>query len=516
MSLPDYEVCIDWSGDGLFTGVGEDVTARVFDRGTLLTAQYGRENGRAFDPLAGGRGGFELDNRSRDYTPENASSPLAGKLRSGRELRVRATYGGTTYGLLRGYVDDVELQPALEQRSVQVTALDGLARLRNVRLSTPLYSAVRTGAAIGLLLDAAGWPADRRDLDVGASTLPWWWADGVDAFAALQQILDSEGPGSRVAVDTNGTFVFRDRHHRLLRAASKTVQATWRSGGVEPCYSAPMSYNPGWRDVVNDVTYSIPVRVPSGQLENVWQMAGTRSLADGETVALAARSGEPFFGAVPPVEGVDYTPASGTVTTSLSRTSGQSTTVYVTAVGGPAVIDGMAVRAYPVATQTEVEVHAEDAASISDIGSRQSWPSEREPSLASLADAIAIADIILAGRARRQPTLTVTFRGGIPARLMQQLGRDLSDRVRVVDSGTGLDADCWVERIEHAVGRGDHVTTFTVERIPKVATNPFTFNTTGQGFNQGVFGDTGRDDAATVFIFDHATQGKFDVGLLGN
>ncbi|MBQ1064467.1 hypothetical protein [Micromonospora sp. C41] len=512
MNLPDYEVSIDWAGDGTFPRVGR---GRVFDRGTALTAQYGRERGRAFDPLAGGRGQFELDNRSRDYTPENPLSPLAGRLLPGRELRVRATYGGVTYGLLRGYVDDFELQPGPDQRSVQVTALDGLARLQRVRLSTPLYSGVRTGAAIGLLLDAAGWPADRRDLDVGASTLPWWWADGVDAFAALQQILDSEGPGCRASVDINGTFVFRDRHHRLMRSASRTVQATWRSGGVEPCYSAPMSYNPGWRDVVNDVTYSVPVRVASGQMESVWQMAGQRALADGETVALAARSGEPFFGAVAPVEGVDYTPASGTVRTSLSRTSGQSTTVYVTAVGGPAVIDGMAVRAYPVATQTEVEVHAEDAASISDVG-RQSWPSERAPSLAGLPDAIAIADIILAGRARRQPVLSVTFRGGVPQRLVQQLARDLSDRVRVVDSGTGLDADCWVERIEHAVSRGDHVTTFMVERIPTAAGNPFRFDTTGAGFNQGMFGDTGRDDPDTMFIFDHPTQSRFDVGLFAN
>ncbi|MCZ7440809.1 hypothetical protein O7598_31055 [Micromonospora sp. WMMC241] len=509
----DYEVAVDWAADGTFTAAGDDVTARVFDRGTPLTAQYGREQARAFAPLAGGRGQFELNNFSRDYLPDNTASPLAGKVRPGREVRIRATYGGVTYGLMRGVVDDIELLPAIEQRSVQVSVLDGLSRLRRVQVSTPLYQGLRTGQAVGLLLDAAGWPAGRRDLDVGGTVMPWWWADGTDAFTALQAILDAEGPGSLAAVDIDGRLVFRDRHHRLVRARSTTVQATWRSTGIEPCYSAPASYQAGWADIVNDVTYPVAVRVPSGQMATVWQMTGPRSLVDGETIALTAQSGDPFFGAVPPVAGVDFQLVSGAVTTALSRTSGQSVTVLVTAVGGPVQLDGMAVRAYPVPVQTTVEVHAEDPSSIAEVG-RQSWPSDRAPTLASLPDATAIADVILAGRARRQPTMTVTFRGGVPARLRQQLARDLSDRVRVIDGGTGLDADCWVERIEHSVSGADHVTAFGVERIPAQPAGVLVLGDTIRGkLGTGRLGTTGLDDPAAVFIVG---AGVLGANLLGH
>ena len=512
---PSYDIRIDWNGDGDFNDVGDDVSARVLDRGTQLTAQYGRDQARAFAPVAGGRGGFELNNSSRDYSPENTASPLAGLVGPGRDVRITATYGGVTYGLMRGLLDGYQVLPGREQQSVQITMVDGLAKLKRTRLSTPLYPALRTGQAVGLLLDAVGWPAGLRDLDVGATTIPWWWVEGADALAALQQILDAEGPGSLAAVDIDGRFVFRDRHHRLLRAASTTVQATWRSGGVEPCYSAPSSYDPGWTDIVNVVEYSIPVRAPSGQLAEVWRMDGSRTLSAGETLSLSAQASDPFLGAVTPAAGTDFTLVSGSVATSLSRTSGQSATVLVTAVGGPAVIDGMALRAYPLVTQTSVQVSAEDAASVGQYG-RLSWPSDREPSLASLPDALAIADIILAHRAQRQPTITVTFRGGLPARLREQLGRDLSDRVRIVDSGTGLDADCWVERIEHTVSDTDHVTVFGCERIATPASNVFRFDVAGVGFDDGRFGDTGRDDPASIFIFDDPTQGCFDVGLFAN
>ncbi|MFI6819716.1 hypothetical protein ACIBJE_02040 [Micromonospora sp. NPDC050187] len=514
--IPDYDIRIDWNADGDFDGTGEDVTGRINDRGPALQLRYGRDQARAFSPLAGGSGAMELNNDSRDYSPENTASPLAGLVQPGRDVRIRATLDGVTYGLMRAHLDDYVVIPDRERRGVRLSLLDGLARLRGVEVSTPLYHSVRTGQAIGLLLDAVGWPADARDLDVGATTIRWWWLSGTDALSALQAILDAEGPGSLATVDIDGRLVFRDRHHRLLRARSQTAQATYRTTGtVEPLISPPMAYHHGWREIVNSVTFDIPVRVPSGQLSQVWQMSGQRALADGETVTLSARSSDPFVGAIAPVAGTDFEALAGTVRTTLTRTSGQDITVLVTAEGGPAVINGMAVRAYPIDTQTTVHVEAEDSTSIADVG-RRSWPSGRAPTWASLPDAIAIANMILAYRARRLPTVSITLRGGGVDRLREQLARDLSDRVRIVDPETGLDADFWVEQIEHSSSRLDHTTTFGCEQIPTPAGNPFTFDRSGRGFDQGTFGDIGRDDPATVFIFDHPTQGCFDVGLFAN
>ncbi|XTZ17042.1 hypothetical protein ACQSSU_06595 [Micromonospora echinospora] len=514
--IPEYSIRIDWNGDGSFDGPGEDVTERVNDRGPALQLRYGRDQARAFSPLAGGSGAFELNNSSRDYSPENTASPLYGLVKPGRDVRIETVLDGVTYGLMRAYLDDYTVIPDVERRGVRLSLLDGLARLKGVEVSTPLHHGVRTGQAISVLLDAVGWPADARDLDPGATTIPWWWLSGTDAMAALQAILDAEGPGSLATVDIDGRLVFRDRHHRLLRSASTTVQAAYRTtGAVEPLISPPMSYDHGWREIVNSVSFDVPVRAPSGQLTQVWQMSGQRALADGETVTLTGRSSDPFFGAVVPVAGTDFETLSGAVRTGLTRASGQDLTVVVTAVGGPAVISGMAVRAYPIATQATVHVEVEDSTSIADVG-RRSWPSGRAPTWASLPDAIAIANIILAHRARRLPTVSITLRGGGVDRLREQLARDLSDRIRIVDPETGLDADFWVEQIEHSSSRLDHETKFGCEMVPTPAASPFTFDTTGRGFDQGTFGDIGRDDAMTVFIFDHPTQGRFDVGLLAN
>jgi hypothetical protein len=45
-----------------------------------------------------------------------------------------------------------------------------------------MYAGIRTGDAVHRVLDAVGWPADLRDIDPGATVMPWWWLDDVEAF----------------------------------------------------------------------------------------------------------------------------------------------------------------------------------------------------------------------------------------------------------------------------------------------------------------------------------------------
>jgi hypothetical protein len=76
-----------------------------------------------------------------------------------------------------------------------------------------------------------------------------------------------------------------------------------------------------------------------------------------------------------------------------------------------------------------------------------------------------------------------------------------------------LDADCFIEQIQHSIGQGglEHRTTFGLEKAPVPTSNPFTFDVTGAGFDQGNFTGTGVDDPATMFQFDVAGHG-FDQG----
>jgi hypothetical protein len=220
-----YQIAVDWAADGDYVDPFDDTTDDVLDR--TVSVSYGRDQQRQLSPGRVGSAGFTLCNVSRLYSPENQNSALYGDLEPGRETRVQATYAGTTYPLFNGRLNDFTVHPDRSDRSVDFTALDGLATLQGVKISTPLYQALRTGEIVNVILDAAGWPAGRRDIDAGATFTHYWWEEGSTAFDAIQKVVGAEGPPSIAYVAPDGTFVFRDRHHRLLRTESLTSQATF-------------------------------------------------------------------------------------------------------------------------------------------------------------------------------------------------------------------------------------------------------------------------------------------------
>lgn len=222
-----YLIGIDWDNNGDYTGTGENVTADVLQRGPVAF-QYGRDASRALSPPRVGAIGFTLCNADRLYSPENPDSPIANDVAPAARILVEETINGTPYPLMTGRIDTFQVNTRRGDRSVQITGFDGLSLLRGKKITTEVYAAQRTGTLIGIILDAVGW-TEARDLDVGATHVPWWWANGTDAFDLLTQLLRSEGPPSIAYIAPDGTFTYRDRHHRLLRSESLTSQATFRS-----------------------------------------------------------------------------------------------------------------------------------------------------------------------------------------------------------------------------------------------------------------------------------------------
>jgi hypothetical protein len=505
-----YAVRVDWNGDGDFTDTGEDITRRV-RASEEVSASYGRETSRSLSPTAPGQASLAVDNRSRDYSPDNAGSPLAGTVGPGRAVQIVGTLSGTDYTLFRGIIDGFEIDPAKTARKLSLSLVDGLHATVGVRVSTPVYAGVTTGQAIHLVLDAIGWPAAARDIDTGATVIPYWWGESSDAWAAIGDLVASEGPPAFVSIDASGNFVFRGRHHRLTRAASLTSQATFRDSGAEPRFAEPFRYDAGWSAVINSVTFSVDVRQPAAGLEVVWSTDTAFAIADTETVYITASSADPFVSAITPVQDVDYVLASGAVTITLFRNSGATTTIAVRAIGGPAVVTGMALRATPLQVARTVQVHAEEAQSIATYG-RRSDPSIDAP-WAGVWDAIAIGDVILGARAQRLPTVTLTLKGANDTRLLQQLGRDLSDRVTIVEAETATSGDFFVEQIGHSLLWTQRLltTTFACERA---ATLPAGVMVLDMGtLGAGTLGSIGIDDPATVLFLD---SDVLDAGLLGH
>jgi hypothetical protein len=232
--LPDgYTVAVDWNSDGDFDDPNDDVTDDVLRRGAVVF-QYGRDQARQLSPPMVGSISFGLCNADRIYSPENPDSPIVDDIAPAAPVKVEVVTGDTLYPLIRGRVDDFEVHPDRDNRSADISALDDLSLLRGTTISTELYEAQRTGTLIGVILDAIGWTAP-RDLDLGGTFVPWWWAENKDAFTALTELLESEGPPSIAYIAPDGTFTYRDRHHRLLRDASITSQATFASQLIGPC-----------------------------------------------------------------------------------------------------------------------------------------------------------------------------------------------------------------------------------------------------------------------------------------
>lgn len=521
--LPQYSFEVDWNGDGTFDP-GDDVTPDLVSE---ISSTYGRDQDRQLSPAAVGSAAFVLNNTDGTYYPDDSSSPLYGDLSPSREMRGEVLYDTTTYPIARGRIDDYDIKVDRTNRTVEFTFLDGLNDLQGVKLSTGVYPAMRTGALVETILDLAGWTGG-RDIGLGATVVPFWWAEGTDALTAINDLVKSEGPPSIAYVSPDGTFVFRDRHHRLLRDESVDVQATFTASAVgcdAPAvsgldFTAPFTYAHGWRDIINSVAFDVPERVMSGDLEDVWTSEDTVSLSTGQSAEIEISASDPFMDAVTPVLNTDYTVSgAGTVSVTLSRTSGQSVKITLLAIGGAVVIPSLKLRAKPITTRKTVKVIRQDTGSISLHGER-AYP-ETAP-WANANDADAIAGMILLQYAQRRPTVQLRVVSQNPEHFVQLLTRTVSDRIHITNAEASLDADFFVERITHLVRRINqdgkppvHSVIFGCERDLVSTANPFRFDVRGSGFDQGVFDPITADNASTVFIFDHPTQGKFDTGLFG-
>jgi hypothetical protein len=534
--MPDgYFVGINWNNDGGetggdFTDVGEDVTDDVLSSGPV-TFQYGRDTSRALSPPRVGSLAFKLCNTDRLYSPENPDSPIANDVSPAAQIKVEETINGTLYPLMRGRIDTFKVNTRRRDRSVDITALDELALLRGTKITTQMRQARRTGQLIIAILDAINWIGP-RDVDFGATHVPWWWANNDDAFDLLVELIRAEGAPAVAYIAPDGTFVFRDRHHRLLNSASLTSQAVFAVPGLE-CdsppvtgtpYIDPFEYEIGWRDIVNDVRIPVEERLPAPGIDTVWESEDTISLAAGETTQVVIETTEPF------IEAQDMTAAAGdivytgagTPSVLLSQRSGQSTTARITATGGAITITYLRLRARSVPVVRTVQVVETDTTSIARHGDR-TYP-ENVPWV-NRHDALAVAQVLLAQYAERRPTISLRIVSSDLASHLEVVSRQISDLITVRNGDLGLDSDFYIENVAHTLARmvaqdtcpgPVHYATFGCEQAGAVvATNPFTFDKTGAGFDDGVFGPTGVDDPANVFIFDHPTNGQFDLGKFG-
>lgn len=286
------------------------------------------------------------------------------------------------------------------------------------------------------------------------------------------------------------------------------------------------TYDVGWRDIINDFREEVEQRSRSAQLEVVWESGESYTIPMGQTITIDVTSeSDPFIGAVTPLQGTlvsvsdrlvltpsdaDFTLVAGSVTVTLSRTSGQSTkiTINSTHATEDAIVQSIRLRAYPVRIVHKTAISNKDKSSI-ELNGLKSY-TDGVP-WANLNDMFAISEIILAQRFKRLPIVHFEINNGDIARLREALEVKLSDRIHINEPTTFTDEDFFVEQISHTIQQGGqvHRTVIGCEQVPVPLTGVFTFNDASHGFNQGVFADRSNyyHLEERLFILDQSQLG---------
>ena len=467
-----FVVEIDWDRDGDFFTWYDNVTPDV-QRQDQVSLQYGRDPGGAI--FVAGSGGFTLDNSSRRYSSRNTASPLYGKIKPARPVRVTRTAGGFPYTVFHGHTDETPLNPDVSARTVSVALTDYLADFRGQEISTTVHRGIRTGEAIGFVLDACGWSATARDLDAGATVIPWWWEDKTDALTALEKIMRSEGAPSMLTIGAGGEIIFRDRHHRLIRSTSSTSQDTWRNAGtVGRVMARGFSYDDAWGNIINTGSVQVDQRT-AGETQVVWTNETSFRLAASASTSFAITTTDPVIDmVVPSLVNGDITKPTGLVggvTATLNQTSGQTFFLTLTANAFGCWVDTLQLRGKPLTVTSTSTVSASDSGSIADYGSRSF---QDDLPWCNAYDAQGILNKVVADRADPLPVVTTRFVVGRNTRHYPLLARDLSDRVTVIEPESALNDAFYIEQIHHDfTGEDDHEMTFTLEHVPPSPGTPF-------------------------------------------
>ncbi len=514
---------VSWNGSGLFTGPYDDITTDVLgDPGVKI--ELGKDGSRTLSPPKVSAADFAVVNHDGQYSQERADSPVYQFVIPGRPVRISAQYGPLThydaplaydgvtvydgvgtYALARTAIDTIAQTSSLGNQQVSISTLGLESLFVAGTVTVPIMTAPRVDQCITAILDAVGWPTGAaRDISIADSSLTYWWCDARQPWAALMELLQSEGPGAlwfepRQYVPGGVVAHFENRNYRTTHARSTTSQATFydRHGGAPTAYDAPlayqsevsydgaqfglwfteMTYDPGFANIYNQATYSTNTRT-LGALGVIWTYGAAVTLTVGQSVTLIAKPSDPFQNAVTPLADTDYTVVGGTVTVSLSASSGLVAFVTITATGGTPTVSGLQLRAQPLTVigSTDVRNTVDTSSSIETFSpipgqmipivlSVGGWPE------ISLASASAVCDAWVNRYMLQRPAVGITVHNVDDPHVLEILRRRVSDRITVSDRNSGLASDLWINSKEIIVsGAGGRVVAavFGCEKVEEV------------------------------------------------
>ena len=168
-----YEVKVDW--DAIDWLAVPDFTQAIDDISDYVEHIFS-DRGKSVElgNIPAGILDITLDNQDKRFTPTYSSSPLYGKMRPWLPIRVRATVtGGVVEPFYYGFISRISVNPHLDEQKAYLYCTDGMDLLaRNmVALNKSERTMITDGEAISSILDTAGWPAAKRNIDIDTGAI---------------------------------------------------------------------------------------------------------------------------------------------------------------------------------------------------------------------------------------------------------------------------------------------------------------------------------------------------------
>ena len=278
-----------------------------------------------------------------------------------------------------GILDEPEytLVPGGRTR-VDLRAFGFSSKLRGTIVNVPIQADVSISDAIVEVLDAAGWPIDKRDISSTGltATIPFWWVQEQSAWEALEELVNAAGPPAQMYEDASGNLVVLGT---TWVGADTTAPIRVGAGQEQPGIGRNVRADTDAADVVNRAvirraTYSLEATA------GVWEYGEEITVTAGSTTRIYAEFSDPISGLVAPTVDTDFTldTAEG-VTFELEDSTAFTTTVKITATGAR-TISALQLRGQKLAKSGDSTVFEEDTDSIGEIGERE-WTASVPPAL---------------------------------------------------------------------------------------------------------------------------------------
>jgi hypothetical protein len=273
--MTTISVEVDWTR----TGTWVDETRRT----RRVVARAGFE--RPGDPVAAvGRATIELDNIDGRYSPENGTSPLAGSVRPGRPLRVRASDGAQTWTVFYGFIERIAPDAGyLGNRRARLDAFDGLGWLAVQPLSAVYADRLPVADAIATITGLAYTPPALAIGDNGDVLTHFgraWLPEETACLDALRDVCQAVYGRFWQARDGTATYWTREQrqHGRGPLALAIDGTAPPRALSVAEDMAA----------VINRVQVTVYPPDVIGALTEIWRAHTALLLAPGATRTVSA------------------------------------------------------------------------------------------------------------------------------------------------------------------------------------------------------------------------------------